>query len=237
MPGNTVKNMQNELVSFLKGKLIVSCQANSSEPLYSPEAILLMAKASIEGGASALRAEGTQSIRQMKHFFGVPLIGLIKKEYPDSDVYITPTIKEVEMASIAGSDIIATDATMRKRPFNQKLEDLLDLIKNKYKLLAMADISTYDEALNAERLGFDIIGTTLSGYTPYSTQSKEPDFELLKKIVENIKVPVIMEGKLWEPEQARKAMNSGAHALVIGSAISRPQLITRRFSESINLNT
>ncbi|MBC7474446.1 MAG: N-acetylmannosamine-6-phosphate 2-epimerase [Candidatus Sericytochromatia bacterium] len=217
------------MLSFLKGKLIVSCQANEEEPLYSPEALLSMAKAALEGGAIALRANGALPVRQMKHFFDVPIIGLCKKIYPDSDVYITPTVKEVHTMAISGADIIAIDATNRKRPNGEKIEDLLEIIHHRYGLLAMADISNFDEGVKAQELGFDCVGTTLSGYTAYSPQSDEPDFLLLEKLTSKLKIPVIMEGKLWTPEQMKHAFDLNAYAVVIGSAITRPQLITKRF--------
>jgi N-acylglucosamine-6-phosphate 2-epimerase len=221
--------MANNLLKSLQGKLIVSCQAAEEEPLYSPEALLAMARAAIEGGAEALRANGPLPVRAMKHFFGVPVIGLYKKVYPGSDVYITPTAREVEAIAIAGADIIAVDATLRKRPGDEKLDDLLKLI-HKYKLPAMADISTFEEGANAKTLGFDLVGTTLSGYTPYSLQAEGPDFELLASLTESLKIPVIMEGKIWEPNQLKEAFENGAYSVVIGSAITRPQLITKRFS-------
>ena len=221
--------IDNSIIEKLKNNLIVSCQANSSEPMYSPEALLLMAKSAIKGGAVALRAEGNLPIRLFKSFFEVPVIGLLKKDYDDSEIYITPTIKDVDSIAIAGADIIAIDATLRKRPFDQKLEDLLKRIKERYGLIAMADISTYEEAKNAENIGFDLIGTTLSGYTSYSKKSNEPDFELLEKMVKNIKTPIIMEGKINTPEQMKKAFEIGAYSVVVGSAITRPHLITESF--------
>lgn len=231
-------NLNNQkIISDLKGKLIVSCQATETEPLYNPEALLSMAKSAIEGGAYALRASTPLPVRYMKSFFDVPVIGLYKAVYPDSDVYITPTTKEVDAIAVAGAEIIAVDATLRKRPNNETLENVLARIKSKHNLIAMADISTYDEALNAEKIGFDLIGTTLSGYTPYSKQSEDPDFELLEKMVKTLKTPVIMEGKLWTPEQLEKALSIGAYAVVIGSAITRPHLITKRFSEKFNEQT
>lgn len=226
--------MQNNILESLKGKLIISCQASSEEPLYNPEALLAMARAGIEGGGSALRANGPLPVRQMKHFFDVPVIGLYKQVYEDSDVYITPTVKEVDAIAIAGAEIIAVDATLRKRPNDEKLETLVDRIHKRYNLLAMADISTFEEGINAEKLGFDVVGTTLSGYTPYSTQSENPDFELLKKLVLNLKIPVIMEGKIWKPEQLKEAIKIGAYAVVIGSAITRPQLITKTYSKILS---
>lgn len=225
--------MENSLIKNLKGKLIISCQANETEPLYSPEALLSMARASVEGGAYALRASTPLPIRYMKSFFDIPVIGLYKAVYPDSEVYITPTTKEVDAIAVSGAEIIAVDATLRKRPNNETLETILRRIHNKHNLLAMADISTFEEAINAQKLGFDLIGTTLSGYTNYSKQSEEPDFDLLEKMIKTINTPIIMEGKIWTPEQLEKAFKLGAYAVVIGSAVTRPQLITKRFHEKI----
>ncbi|MFN8673639.1 MAG: N-acetylmannosamine-6-phosphate 2-epimerase [Candidatus Sericytochromatia bacterium] len=217
------------MLEKLKNNIIVSCQANNKEPLYSPEALLLMAKSAITGGAVALRAEGCLSIRLFKKFYNVPIIGLIKKDYNDSDIYITPTIEDVSKTVIAGAEIISIDATLRKRPNNENTKDLLKVIKEKYNCLAMADISTYEEGLEAEKLGFDLIGTTLSGYTPYSKQSDKADFELLEKLVKNLKTPIIMEGKINTPQEVKRAFEIGAFSVVIGSAITRPHLITKNF--------
>jgi len=223
--------LKKEIIEKLKGKIIVSCQALPDEPLYSPEALLLMAKASINGGAVALRVNSPLSVRQMKHFYSVPIIGLYKKDYPDSEIYITPTSKEAEAVAIAGAEIIATDATLRKRPENEELKNIVTLVQNRYKKLVMADISTFAEGIEAEKMGFDLIGTTLSGYTSYSPQKKEPDFELLTNLIKKVKTPVIMEGRIWEPEQVTEAFARGAWAVVIGSSITRPQLITQRFTK------
>jgi N-acylglucosamine-6-phosphate 2-epimerase len=223
----------NEIISKLKNNIIVSCQAGKDEPMYSPEAIILMTKASIKGGAKAIRAESPTSIRQIKHFFDIPVIGLYKKIYQNSEVYITPTRKEVDSIAISGSDIIAIDATNRKRPFNEKLEDIVNYIHDKYNLPVMADISNYEEGINAEKIGFDLIATTLSGYTSYSKKSDEPDFELLYKLSSNIRTPIILEGRVWEINHLKKAFKMGAYSVVIGSAITRPNLITKRFCNSI----
>lgn len=224
---------KKEVVKTIKKGFIVSCQANSKEPMYSPEGLLLMAKSSLEGGAVALRAEGCLPIRLFKHFYNVPVIGLLKKDYSDSEIYITPTIEDVDSIARAGAEIIAVDATNRKRPFNQKLEELVFRIKTKHGLLAMADISTYEEGVEAEKLGFDLIGTTLSGYTSYSKKSDEPDFELLSKLIKNLTTPIVMEGKINTPEQLKKAFEIGAYSVVVGSAITRPHLITKGFSLAI----
>jgi len=224
--------MINDVLEYIEKKLIVSCQALEHEPLYSPEALLAMARAVIEGGASALRANSPLSIRQMKQFFNIPIIGLYKKDYEDSDIYITPTKLEARAVIFAGADIVAIDATNRKRPLGENLKDLVDFV-HEHNKLAMADISIYEEGLNAEEIGFDLVGTTMSGYTPYSKKSDEPDFELLSKLTENLKIPVIMEGKIWNPEHIKEAFERNAFSVVVGSAITRPQLITQKFAQMI----
>jgi len=220
-----------KIIEQLKNSIIVSCQASKDEPMYSPEAILLMSKSVIKGGAKAIRTENPTFIRQIKHFFNsnIPIIGLYKKKYNDSEVYITPTKREVDAIAIAGSDIVAIDATSRTRPFNEKLEDILHYIHNKYNLPVMADISTFEEGIRAEELGFDLISTTLSGYTSYSKKSNEPDFELLEKLSSNLKTPIVLEGRIWEVNHVKHAFRKGAYSVVIGSSITRPQLITEKF--------
>ena len=193
-----------------------------------------MMKSVVNGGAGALRLAGARDVKNAKKLFNLPIIGLTKpniipKNYKEL-VYITPNIKDVIELVEAGADVIATDATQRKRPNNEKLQDLIKYIHIN-KRLAMADISTLEEGLNAKELGADIISTTLAGYTLESANSpaSEPDFELLKQLVEQTQLPVVLEGRIWEPEQVNKAFELGAHCVVIGSAITRPQLITKRF--------
>lgn len=221
------------IINRLKGKVVVSCQAMPSEPLYLEKCMVAMMKSVIKGGAGALRVAGSRDVRNAKRLFDVPVIGLTKPDVIPSNwqeiVYITPTVKEVIELVEAGADIIAFDGTMRTRPNNEKLEDLIKYIKIN-KRISMADISTLEEAQNAEKLGADILSTTLSGYTQFSQNRGDgPDFELLKELVENTKLPVVLEGRIWEPEEVTKAFELGAHCVVIGSAITRPQLITKRF--------
>lgn len=222
------------IITNLKGKVIVSSQAMPDEPFYDEKAMTAMMQAVINGGAAALRVAGERDVR-IALSFNVPVIGLTKPDkLPDNwmnTVYITPGIKEVESLIIAGADIIAFDGTMRKRPDNSTLEDIINLIHSNKKL-AMADIATFEEAINVSKLGADIISTTLSGYTlETKTSNTEPDFELLEKLVKNIQKPIFLEGRIWEPSQVKKAFELGAHSVVIGSAITRPHLITKRFVE------
>ena len=220
------------IINFLKGKIIVSVQAMPDEPLYKEECMLSMMASVINGGASGLRVAGTRDVKNAKRF-NVPVIGITKPEkLPDNwkeVVYITPTIKEVKELINAGADIIAFDGTLRKRPNDCTLEEIIKTVHNNGKI-AMADIATYEEGIFCVKLGADIISTTLSGYTKESyTNSEKPDFNLLKNLVENINTPVILEGRIWEPNEVKQAFNIGAHSVVIGSAITRPQLITKRF--------
>ena len=224
----------NDILNRIKGTVVVSVQAMPNEPLYLEQCMIGMMKSVVNGGAGALRLAGARDVKNAKKLFNLPIIGLTKpniipKNYKEL-VYITPNIKDVIELVEAGADVIATDATQRKRPNNEKLQDLIKYIHIN-KRLAMADISTLEEGLNAKELGADIISTTHAGYTLESANSpaNEPDFELLKQLVEQTQLPVVLEGRIWEPEQVNKAFELGAHCVVIGSAITRPQLITKRF--------
>lgn len=215
----------------LKGKLIVSCQALENEPLHSSFIMGRMALAAEEGGAKGIRANSVTDINEIKKQTELPVIGIIKRDYNDSDVYITPTMKEVDELLTTSAEIIALDATKQTRPDNEKTSDLVERIHRAGRL-AMADISTLSEALQAEKDGFDLVSTTLAGYTSYSRKTDTPDFDLLKEIVQQVDVPVIMEGHTDAPEQVTKALELGAFSVVVGSIITRPQLITKRYVEA-----
>lgn len=221
-------------VNVFKNQVVVSVQAMPDEPLYKEDCMKAMMQSVINGGAQTLRVAGVRDVKIAKSL-GVNVIGITKPEkLPDNwkeVVYITPTTVETQQLITAGADIIAFDGTSRQRPNNCKLEDIIKLIKDNNKL-AMADISTLEEGINCKNLGVDILSTTLSGYTKESlSNSTEPDYELLKELVKATDMPVILEGRIWEPHEVTKAFELGAHAVVIGSAITRPQLITKRFIE------
>ena len=231
--------MTKNILSQLKNQIIVSIQAMPNEPLYEENSMLAMIKSVIElGGASAVRLAGYRDIQNTKKLFpNVLTIGITKpSKIPENYkelVYITPTIENCKEIIEAGADIVAFDGTKRKRPNNENLKNLIDYIKSKNKL-AMADIATFEEAKNAYELGCDIVSTTLSGYTKETENNPDcPDFDLVKKIKENFEIFTILEGKIWEINEAKKAFETGADAIVIGSAITRPQLITKRFINSI----
>ncbi|WP_203289090.1 MULTISPECIES: N-acetylmannosamine-6-phosphate 2-epimerase [Metabacillus] len=220
----------------VKGGLIVSCQALEDEPLYGSDVMAKMAAAAEQGGASGIRANGAEDIRAIKALTSLPVIGLIKRNYLDSEVYITPTKAEIDELISADADIIALDATNRLRPKGETLEELVKYIKAKGQKM-MADVSTLEEGVYAEELGFDCISTTLSGYTSYSPQSDSPDFELLKNLLEKVTIPVIAEGRIGTPDQAKEALSMRSFAVVVGSAITRPQLITRQFADKLKETT
>lgn len=229
-----VKIQDMDIITNLRGKIIVSSQAMPGEPFYDENCMRAMMQSAVNGGASALRVAGARDVKMAKGF-GLPVVGLTKPDKLPENwknvVYITPGIKEVEELIEAGADIMAFDGTMRKRPDGSSLKQIIDRIHYAGKL-AMADISTFEEGINAEKLGADIISTTLAGYTEESGIAGDtPDFDLLEKLVKAVKKPVFLEGRVWYPEEVKKAFKLGAHSVVIGSAITRPHLITKRFVE------
>ncbi|HBG2797343.1 TPA: N-acetylmannosamine-6-phosphate 2-epimerase [Clostridioides difficile] len=223
------------MLDKVKGRLIVSCQALENEPLHSPFIMGRMAKAAMEGGAVGIRAQGFEDIIEIKKVTGLPVIGIIKRNYEDSDIYITPTKKEVDELLTTGCEMIALDATNRVRPNNEDLKELIKYIKENG-VLVMADISNYDEAIKAQEYGVDCVSTTLSGYTPYTKTLEGPDFVLMKRLVKDLEIPVIAEGKVNTPQDLKKVFELGVHSSVVGSAITRPQLITEKFVKAIEIN-
>ena len=227
---------QKELYHYLKGQLIVSCQALEGEPLYRPEGGImdLMAKAAIESGAKAIRAQGMVDIAQIKQATDVPVIGIIKKSYPGYEGYITMTMAEIDALVATKADIIALDATNRRRGDGLSAYEFIQKIREKYpNIVLMGDVSTVEEGLLAEEAGCAFIGTTLSGYTAYTQEKTGPDFELIEQLAQKLTVPLIAEGKIHYPKQAAQALKAGAHCVVVGGAITRPQEITSRFMNAI----
>lgn len=212
--------------------LIVSCQALEDEPLHGGDTMAKMARAAVRSGAIGIRTNGAHDIAAIIKTVEVPVIGLIKRDIPGSDVFITPTMEEVKAIVEAGADIVALDVTDREDRL-ERVKPLIEYVHSTGRLV-MADISTLEEGLAAESLGADFIGTTLSGYTPYSPQQEEPDFGLLRGLCERVKVPVIAEGRIWTPEDAARALETGASYVVVGSAITRPQLITARYVDALS---
>lgn len=225
-----------ELLASTKGSIIVSCQALPHEPLYCEEMSLMpfMAKAAKEAGSKCIRTSSVRDVVEIKKQTGLPVIGLIKRVYEGYDSYITPTMKEIDELVEADSDIIALDCTMRTRGDGTDINTFIQQIREKYPDIAlMADISTYEEGINAWKAGVNIVGTTMSGYTPYSPKVDGPDYALVERLVKDLPIPVIAEGKVHYPDQAKKMLELGAHAVVVGGAITRPLEIAQRFYKAI----
>ena len=227
--------MSNQaILESIRGKLIVSCQALPDEPLHSSYIMSRMAYAAYEGGASGIRANSTADITEIRKVVKLPMIGIIKEVYEGCEVYITPTLKEVDALVETGVEIIAMDATARPRPDGRGLAETFKEIRNRYpEQLFMADCSNVEEGMNAAALGFDLIGTTMSGYTPYTKGTPLPNYAMMETLVRDCGKPVIAEGGIWSPEQLKKALDTGVWAAVVGSAITRPREITKKYAEVI----
>ena len=216
----------------VRGGLIVSCQALKEEPLHSSYIMSRMAVAAEMSGAVGIRANTVADITEIRKAVKLPMIGIIKQVYEDSDVYITPTLAEVDALIQTGVEIIAMDATKRLRTGGKSLEEIFGEARAKYPdQLFMADCSCFEEAMHAVELGFDCVGTTLAGYTSYTKGTALPDLDFIKKIAKAVQVPVIAEGGIHYPQQLRQALDAGAFCAVVGGAITRPQEITKRFVE------
>ena len=190
-----------------------------------------MALAAKEGGACAIRAQGMADIIEIKEVTGLPVFGIVKRDYEGSDIYITPTAKEVRELLAVGVEVIGLDMTAR-RPHGEKMVDLIALA-HEGGAAVLADISTYEEGMAAVRLGADAVSTTLSGYTLYSPQLAGPDVALVRRLAADIPVPLFAEGRIHTAEGLRAIMAAGSYAPVIGSVITRPQLITAHFVRAL----
>ena len=220
--------MLTEIAERLHGGLVVSCQALPHEPLFGSAVMARLAIAAQAGGAVGIRANGPADIAAIRAASDLPLIGLSKVDVPSFDVYITPTLADALAVSQAGADVIALDATSRPHP-EGLTADFIRRVRAETGKPVLADISTDDEALEAQEAGAEFISTTMSGYTPYSPQTEEPDLDLVRRLAAVLTVPLIAEGRIATPEQARAALDAGAWAVIVGGAITRPQQITERF--------
>ena len=217
--------------------MIISCQAIPGEPLYLEDdsVMYLMARAAKRAGTPAIRTSSIRDVAAIKKETGLPVIGLVKINYPGYDSYITPTMKEVDDLVAVGSDVVALDCTLRKRGDGTTINEFIAQIRQKYPdIILMADISNYEEGINAWKCGVDIVGTTMSGYTDYTSKKDEPDYELMTRLAADIDIPVIGEGKIHYPDQAVKALQTGIWSIVVGGAITRPLEIAQRFMKAID---
>ena len=225
----------NSIIERLKNCIIVSCQSEGDDPCNTnPEYMALFARAAEMGGAKGIRTEGIEKLKAIKRTVNLPVIALQKSQFEDGTVRITSSFKEVEQLIAAGSDIIAIDGTFRIRN-GFSGPDFIKEVKKRYGCLVLADIATNKEAMACVKSGADAVSTTLNGYTPETKQFHDgPNYTLLSEIVANIDVPVFAEGRYNTPAEAEKAMQLGAYAVISGTAITRPRIITSWFVEAIN---
>jgi N-acylglucosamine-6-phosphate 2-epimerase len=221
------------MLESLQGSLIVSCQAPSDSPLHSPDVIAAMAQAAVNRGAAAVRLDTPAHVEAVRRCISVPIIGLWKQQIPGYEVYITPQFCHAEAISQAGADIIAIDATQRQRTGGETVESLIQQIHENLQKPVMADVDTLEAAIAAAEAGADLVGTTLYGYTPATQGLKPPGFDLLTQMVRQVSVPAICEGGINSPEMAKRAIDLGAFAVVVGTAITGIDLQVTAYATAI----
>lgn len=225
------------LFALMKGTVIVSCQATPGEPLYDRERSVmpLMARAAKLAGAKMIRTSSVRDIIEIKEETGLPVIGLIKREYPGFQGRITMTMREVDECMAAGADVVSIDCTDCVRGDGLTPTEFLKAVREEYpNIIIMADCATFEEGVAAHAAGADLVGTTMNGYTPQTAgETGEPNFALVARLAKTLPCPVIAEGRIHTPEQARKMLEIGAWAVVVGGAITRPLEIASRFMAAV----
>jgi N-acylglucosamine-6-phosphate 2-epimerase len=219
-------------VGRLRGRLVVSCQALPGSPLRHPAIIAALAQCAERGGAGGVRIDGPDDIAAVRQTIALPIIGIFKVS-ASAPVYITPTFAEADAVARAGADIVAVQATQERDQHAMPLADLIARIHRDCKIPVMADVSTVEEGIAAVRAGADLVATTMAGYTPQSRRIPGPDLELIRDLARVVQVPVIAEGRIHTPQDARAAREAGAWAVVVGRAITMPEAITERFARAV----
>lgn len=226
---------RQDILDLLKGGLIVSCQMEEHAPCYSDDIVELMAKAAIWAGACGLRINGADNVRKMKSMFDVPVIGLVKVHREDTEVFMTPSMKEVDALVEAKADIIAVDGTDRLIDGRRACDQIPQLKERYPEMVIFADVRDEKDAVRALDLGADIVAPTFYRFKKDAKSTDLPDWEMFARMCRECrgKGTVMMEGKIWTPDDAIRALHYGAHAVIVGSAITRPHLIARRFVDHI----
>lgn len=233
----TTNKKKRELIESLKNGLIVSCQVQKDDPIYTDDIVVKMAEAAKWAGAVGIRANSPEQIKAIKEKVDLPMIGLYKIWHEDSDVFITPTLEAAKQVWEAGAEIIALDCTNQITHEKTKAFELLPIVKSEIPdAIIFADVSNYDEAKKAIELGADIVAPTLYGYTEETKNIEEPNLREFARMCRDFKddAYVMMEGHLYTPEDAMKCLYLGAHAVVVGSAITRPHLTAKRFVDLLS---
>jgi N-acylglucosamine-6-phosphate 2-epimerase len=220
---------RNSPFEALRGQVIVSCQAAEGDPLDNLDTLTRIATSVLRGGAGGLRAEGTERIAAFRKITQLPIIGIIKTYDANGDVYITPDFHSAKSIADAGADIIALDCTARRLTAAEPWPKLISRIHAELNRPILADIATLEDAQAAERAGADAVATTLYGYTAETAGIRTISWPLLQSILTHLTIPVLVEGHITQPDEVRTALNLGATAVVVGSAITRPETITARF--------
>lgn len=221
------------VVESLRGGLVVSCQAYPGEPMRHPDTMAQLAQAACAGGAAGIRTEGPDCVATVEQRVPVPVIGLWK-EGPDDGVFITPTLAHALTVARAGARLVAVDGTRRPRPDGLDLARVVEGVHEQSDALVMADCGSLDDALAAGDVGVDMVGTTLAGYTDERPRTDGPDLELVSAIAQRLpEVPLLAEGRVHTPAQARQALEAGAFAVVVGTAITHPATVTGWFVEAL----
>ncbi|MBN1267194.1 MAG: N-acetylmannosamine-6-phosphate 2-epimerase [Anaerolineales bacterium] len=220
--------MKGDVLDQIQGGIIVSCQALPEDSTYGPEMMAIFARSAERGGAVGIRANSAEDVAAIRAVTDLPIIGIWKRSCPDEIGYIiTPTLEDARLLKDAGASLIAADVADRPRPGDLSAVELIKGIHSELQLPIMADCFTLEDALHAQNHGADVCATTLA--LPESLGEYEPNLALLQAMVERLEVPVIAEGRFWDPTQVQEAFALGAHAVVIGSAVTRPWMITERF--------
>lgn len=229
MDPDSVSVSAEKTLAAIQGKLLVSCQASKGDPLDDLETLRRLATAVLNGGAAGLRAEGCQSVAAFRELTSLPIIGLVKTTDRNGDVYITPGFAAAKSVNDAGADVIALDCTRRRLSEPEPWTTIISRIHSELGRAVCADIASIEDALLAQAAGADMVATTLRGYTPDTRGIRGVDWPFLEQLLSAVEVPIILEGHVTAPDEVRRALSLGVHAVIVGSAITRPQTITERF--------